>query len=183
MMKNFSIERAQSNMSIGHAYGFIGILVSSIIWFISALVSASYSPMAAIWSLLIGGALISPITKILNSLLKLKGHDAENPLKKLAMENTIWMIMCIPLAYALSTFKIEWFFQGMLLIIGGRYLTFQTIFGHKIYWFLGLSLGVASFVMFKFKIQPLETLLIGSIIELVFGSIIFFLYTKKIVNS
>lgn len=43
--------------------------------------------------------------------------------------------------------KLEWFFPAMLLMIGGRYLTFATLYGMRLYWALGLALGAAGVVL------------------------------------
>ena len=53
------------------------------------------------------------------------GNSIERSLGNLAMEGTIFMIMCLPLALGLSLQHAECFFQGMLLIIVGSYLTLR----------------------------------------------------------
>lgn len=175
-----TLEKAQTDMCKGYAFGSLGIVTSGMMWLVSALVSHYYSPKLAIWSLLIGGALISPVSSILGKLIGLKGHSAWNPLKNLAMENTIWMLMCIPIAYGLSTQNIAWFFQSMLLIIGGRYLTFSTLYGKKSYWVLGAILGVFAYLLFSLHAQSFVSLLAGGSIELFFGTFLYFSYRKSI---
>jgi hypothetical protein len=180
MDKSVTLDEAQTDMCNGYAYGSIGVITSGIMWITSALISYIYSPTQAIWVLLIGGALISPVSSVLEKLKGLRGHNVGNPLKYLAIESTIWMIMCIPLAYGLSIQNTEWFFQAMLLIIGGRYLTFATIFGNKLYWILGASLGFSAYLLFYFKVQSSGSLLTGAIIEIIFGVIMYFIYRKSI---
>nr|WP_222931351.1 hypothetical protein [Xanthovirga aplysinae] len=102
MDKAATIIEAQSDMCKGYANGYLGVIVSGVIWLISALVAYFFSDKQAIWALLIGGVLISPISGVIEKLTGLKGHNAGNPLKNLAMESTIWMIMCLPIAYGLS---------------------------------------------------------------------------------
>lgn len=175
-----TLEKAQTDMCKGYAFGSLGIVTSGMMWLVSAFVSHYYSPKLAIWSLLIGGALISPVSNILGKLIGLKGHSAWNPLKNLAMENTIWMLMCIPIAYGLSTQNVAWFFQSMLLIIGGRYLTFSTLYGKKSYWALGATLGVFAYLLFSLHAQSFVTLVAGGSIELFFGTFLYFSYRKSI---
>jgi hypothetical protein len=103
----------------------------------------------------------------------------EHPLGALAMEGTIWMIMCLPLAYGLSLLHHEWFFQGMLVIIGGRYLTFATIYGLRLYWILGALLGGAGYVLFSFQQASYVSALTGGTIEIMFG-IFMLIRLKKI---
>lgn len=179
MDKAVAIEVAQSDMRRGYASGAVGVIVSGLVWLVSAFVSFYFSADRAIWTLLIGGALISPVSGIIEKFIGLNGHTGGNPLKNLAMENTVWMIMCLPLAYGLSMQNVEWFFQAMLLIIGGRYLTFSTLFGKNVYWFLGTSLGIAAYLLFKFEIQSFGSLLAGSIIEITYGIFIYVFHRKS----
>jgi hypothetical protein len=50
------------------------------------------------------------------------------------------MILSLPLACVASTVNIDWFFPSMLLVIGGRYLTFATIYGTRAYWVFGAAI-------------------------------------------
>jgi hypothetical protein len=175
-----TIEKVQLDMSNAYADGSIGIIVSGFIWLTSSIVSFQFSDKQAVWTLLIGGMLIHPLSVLLCKSMKLSGaHTKGNPFGKLAMEGTIFMIMCIPLAYVLSLQHTEWFFQGMLMIIGGRYLTFASIYGNRLYWVLGAVLGVAAYILFSLKVQTFGSALIGSLIEISFGFFILTTFRKK----
>ncbi|MDC8003879.1 hypothetical protein POV27_07435 [Aureisphaera galaxeae] len=182
MDKSATLNEAQRDMCSGYAVGAVGVLVSGSVWLISAFVATYFSANIAIWTLLIGGAAISPISSIIEKFMGLNGHKKGNPLKNLAMESTVWMIMCLPLAYGLSLQKVEWFFQAMLLIIGGRYLTFATLFGKRVYWFLGASLGIAAFLLFRFEMKSFGSLLTGSLIEIVYGIFMYVFYRKTVMK-
>ena len=174
------ITQAQIDMCKAYGNGSLGVLSSGLIWLISAIVAFQYSDKSAMWTLLIGGMLIHPLSIVLSKTMGLKGvHSKENPLGKLAMEGTIFMLMCLPLTLGLSLQKSEWFFQGMLLIIGGRYLTFTTIYGIKLYWILGVTLGIAAYLLFSFKIQSSFSALTGSLIEILFGLFILILFRRE----
>ncbi len=174
-----TIDKAQTDMSKSYANGSIGILVSGTIWLISAIVASQLSPKHAIWTLLIGGMLISPLSIVVGKLFGMSGkHQKGNPLGTLAMESTIFMLMCLPLAYKLSFEHSEWFFQGMLMIIGGRYLTFASIYGTKLYWILGAILGLAAYTLFSFKAQTFISALTGSLIEIFFGVFMIIIFRK-----
>lgn len=178
--KTDTFKRAQTDMCKGYANGSIGILVSGFIWLISSIISYQYSAELAIWALLIGGMFIHPVGVLLSKIIGLKGsHTKGNPLGNLAMEGTIFMIMCLPIAFGLSLQHAEWFFQGMLLIIGGRYLAFASIYGSKLYWVLGASLGVAAYLLFFFQVQSFGSLLAGSLIEISFGIFMFFSFRRE----
>lgn len=179
MNRNDTVRQAQTDMCKGYAFGSVGIIVSGFIWLIAATIAYQYSPKQAVWTLLIGGMFIYPVGVLLSKVLGLSGtHTKGNPLGNLAMEGTIFMIMCLPLAYGLSLQHTEWFFQGMLLIIGGRYLTFASIYGFRLYWILGALLGVAAYLLFYFKVQSFGSLLTGSLIEISFGILMFFSFRR-----
>ena len=165
-----NLKDAQQDMRVAYLHGYPGVLVSGLAWLVAALVALYVSPEKAVWTLLIGGVLIHPVSILLNKVLGNSGTHAQgNLLGRLAMEGTIFMIMCIPLAYGLSFQKVEWFFQGMLLIIGGRYLTFATLYGSRLYWALGIGLGLAAYLLFTLHAASHTTVLTGAAIEIVFG--------------
>lgn len=175
-----NLHDAQSDMRNGYGYGSIGVFVSGMIWVISSFIVNSYSTEKGIWALIIGGMFIFPLGTLIGKLLGVKGqHDKSNPLGKLALEGTIWMIVCIPLAYGLSLVKAEWFFQGMLMIIGGRYLTFASIYGIRIYWLLGAILIVAAYALFAMRASVFASAFTGGLIEIIFGIIIYVLYKSN----
>lgn len=177
-----SIEAAQAAMRRQYLNGATGVLVSGLVWLTTSFVVYHYSTQQAVWALLVGGALIHPLSMGVNRLLGAKAAGTEpNGLRALALEGTCFMLMTIPLAYGLSLLRPAWFFQGMLLIIGGRYLTFHTLYGSKLFWLLGSVLGVSAYGLFAAHTRPLETTLTVAAIELVFGSVLFyaFFFQKK----
>lgn len=172
-----NLQEAQSDMKNGYGYGSIGVFISGMVWITAGLSIHYYSFQKGMWTLIIGGMLIFPLATFIGKLLGIKGgHDKSNPLGKLAMEGTLWMILCIPLAYGLSLVKEAWFFQGMLLIIAGRYLTFASVYGLRIYWILGSVLGLAAYALFKIEARAFMSALTGGSIEILFGIVIFALY-------
>jgi hypothetical protein len=176
-----NLQEAQEDMRNGHSYGSIGVFISGTVWITASLIVNFYSSQKGIWALLIGGVLIYPLSTLIEKLIGIKGgHDKNNPLGKLGMEGTIWMIMCIPLAYGLSLIKSEWFFQGMLMIIGGRYLTFASMFGMRIFWILGAVLGMSAYILFKFQAGDFTSALTGGLIEVIFGIAMFISYRNNI---
>jgi hypothetical protein len=172
---------AQLDMSRAYLHGYPGVVVSGIIWFISGLTAIFYSPERAVWTLLIGGVFIFPVSVILNRVLGTSGtHASNNPLGRLAMEGTVFMLICMPLAYMLSFQQVEWFFQGMLVIIGGRYLTFSTLYGTRFYWVLGIGLIAAAFLLFAFNAPSNISAIAGAAIEITFGVFMLISARRKI---
>ncbi len=92
---------------------------------------------------------------------------------RLALESTVWLIFCIPPAYALSRHRIEWFFPAMMLVIGGRYMVFATLYGRRIYWLCGGALALAAYALAVAGARPSAGALSGAAIEAVFAVAIF----------
>lgn len=143
---DMSVSEAQRDMRQGYCSGGAGILASAVAWAVATGVAVFSSAQDAVWALLIGGMLIHPVAVLICRLLGARGaHTKGNPLGPLAGASTVWLIFCLPLAYALSLQKLGWFFPAMLLVIGGRYLVFATLYGMHLYWALGLALAAAGF--------------------------------------
>jgi len=178
-----TISQAQTDMCKGYANGSVGIIISGLIWLTSAIVSFQFSAKQAIWTLLIGGVFIHPLSVLISKAMGLSGtHTNGNPFGKLAMEGTIFMLMCLPLAFGLSLQHNEWFFQAMLMIIGGRYLTFASMYGNRLYWILGAVLGVAAYLLFSFKVQSFGSAITGALMEITFGLFMLITFRKNLNN-
>jgi hypothetical protein len=161
----------QQDMRRGYLWGATGIMTSGLVWLSAGLVAYYRDPRIAIWVLFIGAGFIVPVSNLIDRLLGAPGkHSKGNPLAALALESTVFMLMCLPLAYGLAMYRIEWFFPAVLMIIGGRYLTFGTIYGTPIYWLLGGVLGAGAMVAFVQAAPPHQSALLGAAIELIFGA-------------
>ena len=169
-----TIADAQRDMRAAYYGGAPGMMTSAMVWLAAGIYAWSASPERAIWVLLGGGILIHPMAILFNKALGRSGkHNPANPLGGLAMASTIWMILCLPLAYAISAVRIEWFFPAMLLIIGGRYLTFSTLYGTRIYWTCGAALALAAYPLAQSGASPAAGALAGAAIEAAFAVAIF----------
>jgi hypothetical protein len=164
---------AQRDMRHAYLDGAPGVLISGTVWFIASLVCILHSPRQAVWALFVGGMLIHPVALV---LLKLLGrpamHARGNPLGALALSTTIWMILALPLAYAVSLLRIDWFFPAMLFVIGGRYLTFATLYGMRIYLLFGALLALAGYALGSLGASAAAGAFAGAAIEAGFGAFI-----------
>ena len=97
-------------------------------------------------------------------------RPGDNPLKWLALESTVWLLLAIAVAFIASLQKTEWFFIAMLLTIGGRYLTFATLYGLRIYWACGATLAAAGIALAMLGAGTGTIALTGGLIELVFAA-------------
>lgn len=168
------IKQAQDDMRLGYHSGGPGVLTSAIMWGAATATVALVSVERAVWVLFIGGMLIHPLSLVICRILGSRGgHAKTNPLAQLAMGNTFWLIFSLPLAYVAYLQKPEWFFPAMMLIIGGRYLTFAPLYGMAIYWVLGFALAAAGFGFGVLASSPLISAAAGSVIELVFAVVLF----------
>lgn len=165
-----TVTQAQSDMRRGYYSGAAGILASALAWAAAAGTAALVSPENAIWVLLVGGALIHPVGLLICRLLGAPGSHAKgNPLGLLAGASTFWLIFSLPLAYVIGLQNPAWFFAAMLLVIGGRYLVFGTLYGMRLYWALGLALAGAGFVSAWLGAAAVVVVAAGAAIEAVFG--------------
>lgn len=167
-----TVSEAQVDMRQGYCSGGTGVLASAIAWSVAAGVAVFGSAQNAVWALLVGGMLIHPVAVLICKLLGARGaHSKGNPLGQLAGASTAWLIFCLPLAYALGQQELGWFFPAMLLIIGGRYLVFATVYGMRLYWALGLVLAAAGFVLGYLAAPAHVAAVTGAAIEAAFAGI------------
>lgn len=161
---------AQDDMRTGYCSGGGGILASSIVWMAAAITAFQDTEPHAVLVLLVGGMFIHPIGIVICKLLGGSGaHAKGNPLISLMAANTVWLILSLPLAYAAYLHRAEWFFPAMLLVIGGRYLTFALLYGMRLFWALGASLAGAAWILAIMKAAPAQGALVGASIEGVFA--------------
>lgn len=141
-MTSQNLESAQADMRAAYCSGAAGMLASALVWAAAAAVAAFVDMERAVWTLLVGGALIHPLAVVISRLAGRAGrHARDNPLGGLAAASTFWLIFMLPLAFVAFLVDARWFFPSMLLVIGGRYLVFATLYGRRTYWFVGLALA------------------------------------------
>lgn len=163
---------AQQDMRTAYLGGAPGLFVSGSVWAIAGLVCLRHSPQAAVWALYAGGVMIHPVSALLTRALgRPARHQAGNPLGMLAFATTIWMIMMLALVYGIALWRIELFFPAMLFVIGGRYLTFATLFGRKLFWACGAVLALAGYALAARHAMPAAGAFTGAAVEIAFGCI------------
>ncbi len=169
-----TLAEAQREMRFAYYDGAPGLLTSATVWAIAGVVSLVTPPTRAIWTLLLGGMLIFPVSVLLTKALGRPGkHRADNPLGSLALATTFWMILMLSLAFGVSRLRPEWFFPAMLLIIGGRYLTFATLYGLRLYWICGAVLAATGCAIGLANAAPTLGAFAGAAIESGFAAVLF----------
>jgi hypothetical protein len=173
-MTDLTFEAAQSDMRRGYLCGAPGVLASGLVWLTAGVVAALGSDKTAVFVLLIGGAAIHPMGVAITRLLGKPGtHTPGNPLARLAAESTFWLVAGCAIAYGVQALRIEWFFPVMLLTIGGRYLTFQTVYGIRSYWVCGALLGMSGLTLAVASAPAIVGAFTGAAIEMVFSAVLF----------
>lgn len=150
--------------------GATGLFVSGTVWLIAGLVTLYESPRTAVITLLVGGMFIFPVSVVFDRLLGRSGkHAPGNQLGTAAGEGTIFFILAIAPAFAISFYRIEWFFPAMLLLIGGRYFTFNTFYGMRVYWLCGAALAGSGIALAMHEAPVPAGAFAGGAIEYLFG--------------
>ena len=168
-------EEAQEDMRTSYFGGGPGALTSGLLWVAAGGTALVSTTQISVFIFFFGGMLIHPIGIILSKALKRSGkHKKENPLSHLALESTFLIFIGLFIAYVTLQIRPNWFFSIMLLIIGGRYLVFSTIYGMRIYWIFGATLILSGIGGFFFNAPFYLMALIGGIIEILFSIIILF---------
>jgi len=169
-----SIKEAQQDMRLAYFNGATGAVASATVWLIAGLVAGLVSPQAGIGTLVFGGMLIFPASLVLCRQLGRSGkHAKDNPLGPLAIYGTLWMLFCIPIALAVSMYRLDWFFPAMLLVIGGRYLTFETLYGMRTYLVFAGVLIAAGLMLVLVQAPAYWGAFVGSCIEYCFAIVLF----------
>lgn len=136
------VQDAQREVRTVFVGGFWGQLVTSIIWLSSAGIATWVSPKAGIWTVMVGGFFIYPLTQL---LLRLSGRRAslarDNSLGKLGMQiafaGGVPMLLLVPV----TEFRLTLFYPALMVLVGAHYLPFTFLYGMRIFMLLGAALA------------------------------------------
>ena len=139
-----TIREAQHDMRQAYVAGGPGVFASGVVWVLGGATALLATPALSVLVFFLAGMMILPVGIVLSKMLKGSGkHRTDNPLGPLAMESTVLLFVGLFIAYAILSVRPNWFYPIMLLTIGGRYAVFATLYGRRVYWLLGLVLGLA----------------------------------------
>lgn len=173
-MDDMTVTQAQADMRHGYLLGAPGVLVSGLVWLVAGGVAVLVADRTAILTLLVGGALIHPLSGLVGKALGRSGsHTSGNPLAALAGETTVALLVGLVIAFAVSTVRVEWFFPTVLLVIGARYLAFQTLYGVRTYWACGGALCAAGLGLGVLVAPVAAGAFTGAAVELVTAAVLF----------
>jgi hypothetical protein len=125
-----NISDAQRDVRSTFLGGFAGQLVSSLVWFLSAVLATWYSHKTAIIALVVVGFFIFPLTQL---LLRLLGRPASlpkgHPMNALGMQIAFTLPLNLPLVAAATLYRPNWFYAALMIALGTHYLPFIFLYG------------------------------------------------------
>jgi len=138
-----TVAEAQRDMRMGLMGGFMGQLVSGLLWLASAALATWGTQRAAITILVVAGFFIFPLTKL---GLRLIGHRArvspDNPLNGLGMQAAFVLPLSLLVVAAATLYRIDGFYPAFMIVLGAHYLPFVTLYGMRMFYALaGILVG------------------------------------------
>lgn len=125
---------AQREMRTRFVGGFYGQVVAGLIWMASASLGTWNSPRAGIATLVVGGVFIFPLTEL---LIRVGGASrslsAANTLRHLGMQVAFVLPLSMPLLVPVTLYRLNWFYPGMMVLLGAHYLPFVFLYGMRMF--------------------------------------------------
>jgi hypothetical protein len=142
------IQDAQREVRSVYIGGFWGQLVSSVIWLVSAAVGTWVTPKASILTIVIAGFFIFPLTR---TMLRLSGRPTcvskENSFHFLGMQVALVLPFSMLLLVPVGLYNLNLFFPALMVLLGAHYFPFATLYGMRMFLFLGGILIAAGYVI------------------------------------
>jgi hypothetical protein len=143
------IADAQREMRYNFLGGFVGQLVSGVLWLISGALALWSTPAAAMGLLVIGGIFIFPMTQVGLRLMGRPGKvSEENGLNALGAQVAFVLPLGLPLVAAATLYEPDWFYPAFMVALGAHYLPFVFLYGMAMFavlagllWILGILLA------------------------------------------
>lgn len=128
------IQTAQKEVRTTFIGGFIGQLVSSVLWALSAGLSTWHSRRAGILALVFGGFFIFPAIQLTLRFMK-RPHSLPrtNPMNQLAMQVAFTLPLALPVVAAAVLYRPNWFYPAFMIVLGAHYLPFAFLYGMRMF--------------------------------------------------
>lgn len=135
--------------------GFMGQLVSSLLWVASAALATWSSRRIAIIVLVVGGFFIFPATQLgLRAIGRPGRLPRENSMGELGMQIAFTLPLALPIVGAAALYRLDWFYPAFMIALGAHYLPFVFLYGMPMFYALAGVLVGAGFVVGRFGIGP-----------------------------
>ncbi len=152
------VANAQREIRQGYLGGFVGQLVSAILWLGSAGLATWDSQAAGIRFLVVGGFFIYPLTRAGLALIKTGAKiPRENPLNGLAMQVAFTLPLVLPVVGAAALYRIEWFYPAFMIVLGAHYLPFVFLYGMRMFAVLAAGLVMLGLTLALYIEAPFAT--------------------------
>jgi len=152
------VAEAQLEMRTALMGGFMGQLVSGVLWMASAALATWSTDRWAIGLLVVGGFFIYPLTLL---GLRIIGHSAttsnDNPFNRLGMQVAFVLPLSLPVVGAAALYRPEWFYPAFMIVLGAHYLPFVTLYGMRLFYVLAGILVGAGLALALFLSLPSAT--------------------------
>lgn len=143
-----SLPQAQREVRTIYHGGFIGPLVSAVVWLAAGLTAQSAGVSTAATVLFLGGVLIFPVSLLGNRLLGERADlPAGHPLRGLAMQSAFGMVAGLVAAWLLAPLVPGGFFPLAMVIVGAHYFTFTHLYGDAAFLVAGIVQVVAGLLV------------------------------------
>lgn len=136
-----NIAEAQRDMRTQYAGGVYGQSVSALLWLLAAALGTWIGSKPAILALVLGGFLIFPLTEALRrSIGGRRALRPGNTLGQLGAQVAFVLPLSMPLLLPVALYRTNWFFPGMMILLGAHYLPFAFLYGMRLFAMLGAAL-------------------------------------------
>ena len=146
---------AQRDVRRAFQGGFVGQLVSSVLWGTSAALATWGTPRSAILALVLGGVLIFPVTVL---VLRATGRsarlDPRNPMDSLGRQVAFTLPIGLPVAGGAALHHLGWFYPAVMILLGAHYLPFAFLYGMRMFGALGVILAATGLLIGLYVPNP-----------------------------
>lgn len=165
------LAEAQRDVREVYLAGLPGLSISALVWFASAALGTWRSWSAAMWMLVVGGALIFVALEALVRVMhRNPALDGNNPLNPLMLQTTFLLPLLLPLIAATFQWRPDWLYPAFMIALAAHFLPFMFLFGMWHFGALGMVL-FASALVFGFSGAEHFTVAgwYGGVVQLLFG--------------
>lgn len=152
------IDDAQLEMRTAFLGGFMGQLVSGLLWAVSAALATWGTPRQAIIFLVIAGMAIFPLTQLGLRMLGRAGTvGPSNRLYSLGPQVAFVLPASLPVVGAAALYRLDWFYPAFMVVLGAHYLPFVFLYGMRMFWALAAILWAAGLALGLWVEAPFAT--------------------------
>jgi hypothetical protein len=142
------VTEAQREIRQAYMGGFMGQLVSGVLWLASAAFATWSTPRSAIIVIVLGGCFIFPLTRLgLTVIGRSVAITPGNPLNALGMQVAFVLPLSLPVVGAAALYRLDWFYPAFMIVLGAHYLPFVFLYGMRMFALLTAVLVAAGVVL------------------------------------